>query len=89
MPDVYDGLDRRDIPTYPIVDAARYVRIPVGTLRSWISGRSYLSGKGNQFSPPLIELPNPKIRELSFTNLVEVHRQGLFSSLTGAWEKDK
>lgn len=73
MPDVYDGLDPRDISTYPIVDAARYVRIPVGTLRSWISGRSYLAGKGKRFSPPLIELPNPKIRELSFTNLVEAH----------------
>jgi len=73
MSDAYGGVDARDIPTYPIVDAARYVRIPVGTLRSWIYGRSYLSREGKQYAPALIELPKEKVRELSFTNLVEAH----------------
>lgn len=73
MMDVYGGYDPRDIPTYPIFEASRYLRIPVGTLRSWLLGRSYQVKGIKKFSKPLIELQNPSIKQLSFTNLVEAH----------------
>lgn len=73
MIDIYGGYDPRDIPTYPIFEAARYLRIPMGTLRSWLLGRSYQVRGIKKFSKPLIELPNPNIKQLSFTNLVEAH----------------
>ncbi len=74
MLNLYGGVDPRDIPTYSIADAARYLRIPAGTIRSWVAGRSYTvaDGSAKQFSP-LIGIPKHKPRLLSFTNLIEVH----------------
>ncbi|OLP20413.1 hypothetical protein BST81_00580 [Leptolyngbya sp. 'hensonii'] len=66
-------LDFRNIPTYSIVDAARYLTIPVGTLRSWLQGRYYPVEDGKRFFEPLIQRPDPDIPQLSFTNLVEAH----------------
>ncbi|MBW4427090.1 MAG: DUF433 domain-containing protein [Nostoc desertorum CM1-VF14] len=66
-------LDLRNIPSYSISESARYLLIPVGTLRSWLHGRFYPTGEGKRFFKPLIELPNPAIPQLSFTNLVEAH----------------
>lgn len=66
-------LDLRNIPVYPLVDAARYLRIPVDTLRAWVRGRSYQTKQGKRFSDPLIELPSKNAQSLSFTNLVEAH----------------
>lgn len=60
-------------PAYPVTDAARYLRIPVGTLRSWFNGRSYVTRKGQQKFEPLIQRPDRKQPEISFTNLVEAH----------------
>ena len=34
MTELYGKTDPRDIPTYSIGDAARYLRIPAGTIRS-------------------------------------------------------
>lgn len=73
MPDLYGGLDPRDIPTYAISEAARYLRIPAGTIRSWVAGRAYTTSQGRQYFKPLILTPDPKPRLLSFTNLIEVH----------------
>jgi hypothetical protein len=39
MVNIYGGKDPRDVPTYKVSDAARYLRIPVGTIRSWVAGR--------------------------------------------------
>jgi uncharacterized protein (DUF433 family) len=60
-------------PTYPVTDAARYLHIPVGTLRSWLHGRSYTTKNGKQSFSPLIQLPSSDLPQLSFTNLVEAH----------------
>ena len=71
--DTVKTLDTRNIPAYSFVDAARYLKIPVDTLRSWVRGRSYKTKQGKQFSEPLIELPSEDAQSLSFTNLVEAH----------------
>lgn len=66
-------LDTRNLPAYSCKDAARYLQIPVDTLRSWVKGRFYNTKQGKQFSEPLIELPSQETTALSFTNLVEAH----------------
>jgi uncharacterized protein (DUF433 family) len=75
MSDLYGGLDPRNIPTYSIGDAARYLRIPSSTIRSWTIGYSYPVKDGSNFFRPLIELGKGENKPylLSFTNLVEVH----------------
>jgi hypothetical protein len=47
-----------NIPAYPVTDAARYLRIPLVTLRSWLKGRSYATKNGQQTFEPLIERPD-------------------------------
>jgi uncharacterized protein (DUF433 family) len=71
MVDIYGGRDPRDVPTYRVSEAARYLRIPVGTVRSWVAGRRYPTGQGNQYFAPLIPLGDSLL--LSFINLVEIH----------------
>lgn len=56
---LYGDRDPRDIPAYPLVEAARYAAVPVATLRRWIGER------------PVIELPEDSVGQLSFYNLVE------------------
>jgi uncharacterized protein (DUF433 family) len=74
MIELYGGIDPRNIPTYSIGDAARYLRIPANTIRSWTVGRHYSVSDGSNFFNPLIPIPNRKPRLLfSFTNLIEVH----------------
>ncbi|MEM9219840.1 MAG: DUF433 domain-containing protein [Cyanobacteria bacterium P01_F01_bin.150] len=65
--------DVYNIPAYPITDAARYLHIPVGTLRSWLQGRSYPTKDGQRYSSSLIQRPHPELSQLSFTNLIEAH----------------
>lgn len=62
-----------NVPAYPVTDAARYLRIPVATLRSWLKGRSYATKTGKQAFAPLLQRPAPDLPQLSFTNLVEAH----------------
>ena len=73
MNDLYGGSDPRNIPTYSIGDAARYLRIPRSTIRSWTVGHSYPVKDGSSFFHPLIDISVEKPYLLSFTNLVEVH----------------
>lgn len=73
MTELYGGIDPRDIPTYSISDAARYLHIPAGTIRSWTVGRHYKITKGSNFFKPLIPIRDLKPKLLSFTNLIEVH----------------
>ncbi|QFZ91273.2 DUF433 domain-containing protein [Synechococcus elongatus] len=65
--------DIYNIPAYPVTDAARYLRIPAVTLRSWLKGRSYATQNGQQAFEPLIQRPDQGSPQLSFTNLVEAH----------------
>jgi uncharacterized protein (DUF433 family) len=65
--------DIYNTPAYPVTDAARYLHIPVGTLRSWLHGRYYPVKDGKQYFQPLIQRPDPDLAQISFTNLVEAH----------------
>jgi len=65
--------DPRRFPAYTIVDAAHYLRMPPGTLRSWVAGRLYPVGGRAKRSRPLIDLDDPNRLYLSFLNLVEAH----------------
>jgi len=73
MIDIYGGQDPRDIPSYSIGDAARYLQIPAGTIRSWTIGRNYPVSDGEKFFEPLIPIKKQKPRLLSFINLIEIH----------------
>ncbi len=73
MTDLYGGVDPRDIPTYSIGDAARYLRIPKPTIRSWTVGQNYRVADGKRFFQPIIPIRTQTPRLLSFTNLVEIH----------------
>ena len=73
MTDIYKGADPRDLPAYSIAEATQYLGVSASTLRSWVVGRSYPSITGDRYFKPLITLPDPDLRQLSFTNLVEAH----------------
>ncbi len=60
---IYGDRDPREIPAYPLVEAARYTGVPLSTLRTWIGDRKDM--------PAIIELPEDAQRQLSFYNLVE------------------
>jgi uncharacterized protein (DUF433 family) len=47
--------------------------IPSGTLQSWLHARTYQTNQGPKHVNALIQRPNPKLPQLSFTNLVEAH----------------
>ena len=73
MNPLYGDRDPREIPTYSVRDAARYLRIPQGTIRSWVMGRNYTTATGPKAFHPLIAVMDQKPSLLSFTNLIEVH----------------
>lgn len=70
---LYDGQDPRNLPAYTLHEASRYTGVPINTLRTWISGRSYPTESGKKFSKPLIIRPNKADALVSFTNLIEAH----------------
>jgi uncharacterized protein (DUF433 family) len=63
----------RDAPAYTLAEAARYLRLPVATLRSWVIGRQYPTAEGRGDFRPLIRLASRKPPWLSFSNLIEAH----------------
>lgn len=63
----------RDLPAYTLAEAARYVRLPVATLRSWVLGRHYPTAQGRADFPPLIRPASRRPPWLSFANLIEAH----------------
>jgi uncharacterized protein (DUF433 family) len=65
--------DAREVPSYGVMEAAHYLRIPRTTIRDWVSGRHYRSTAGVRFSKPIIQVPDPTAKQLSFMNLVEIH----------------
>lgn len=63
----------RDQPAYSIAEAARYLKLPAATLRSWTVGRPYpKAGKTARFQP-LIRVARKVSPALSFYNLIEAH----------------
>lgn len=66
-------IDPRFQPAYTVAEAARYLRIPEVTLRSWVAGRLYPVSGRQRRSSPLIHLDDPKRQYLSFLNLIEAY----------------
>jgi uncharacterized protein (DUF433 family) len=60
---IYGDRDPREIPAYPLVEAARYAGVPLSTLRAWVGERKDV--------PAVIQLPEDSHGQLSFYNLVE------------------
>jgi len=60
---IYGNRDPREIPAYPPVEAARYIGLPLSTLRAWT--------RGQRGFEPIITLPPDSDGQLSFYNLVE------------------
>lgn len=70
---IYKGEDPRELPLYSVYEAARYLKIPRSTLRSWVAGRTYEVKEGEAYFDPLITLADPDSLTLSFNNLIEVY----------------
>jgi uncharacterized protein (DUF433 family) len=62
-----------DAPAYLVADAARYLRLPAATLRSWVVGRQYPTSEGGGRFQPLIRPASKRPTVLSFSNLIEAH----------------
>jgi uncharacterized protein (DUF433 family) len=65
--------DARSLPAYSLGEAARYLRLPLPTLRAWVVGRNYSTKTGRHRSPPALSLAGAKPPMLSFVNLLEAH----------------
>ena len=63
----------RDAPAYTLTEAARYLRLPTATLRSWVLGRDYPTTEGGGRFPPLIKPASLRPALLSFSDLIEAH----------------
>ena len=61
--------DPRDTAAYTLAEAARYLKLPPATLRSWVMGRPYPKGKGVAQFRPLIRPRSSPPPLLSFRNL--------------------
>ncbi|MDJ1184372.1 DUF433 domain-containing protein [Roseofilum casamattae] len=71
--DIYGGKDPREIPNYSAGDAARYLNIPVSTIRSWTVGSRYRVTQGHRKFEPVIVTKHRKPLRLTFINLIEIH----------------
>ena len=63
----------RDQPAYTLTEAARYLKLPVATLRSWTLGREYPRSGATAHFAPLIKAASKTPTQLSFYNLIEAH----------------
>lgn len=60
----------REAAAYPVAEAARILRLPTATLRSWIAGTV---GPNGRMIPAVIRAASRQPLALSFLNLVEAH----------------
>lgn len=65
--------DIRNHPAYGPAEAARYLRLPAATLRTWLVGRDYPKGGMQATFHPLIKPSQRQPLQLSFFNLIEAH----------------
>lgn len=67
--------DPRALPNYRLPEAAHYLRLPVSTLRAWISGQAYMAAGGPRVFQPIITAAaaNEWPPRLSFINMIEAH----------------
>lgn len=68
-----DRTDIRALPAYGPAEAARYLRLPAATLRTWLVGRAYPRAGARATSLPLIKPARAQPLQLSFYNLIEAH----------------
>lgn len=72
--DIYGGRDPVELPAYSIAEAARLIRVPQATVRSWVLGRRYPTVEDRRkLFAPVILIADSTGRSLSFRNLVELH----------------
>jgi uncharacterized protein (DUF433 family) len=70
--DAFNQQDLRQLPAYAISEAAGYLQLPTSTLRSWLLGvRNYDARGTARLFKPVIEIADPKKKQMSFINLVE------------------
>lgn len=67
------AIDPRSQPAYTMAEAARYLKLPAATLRSWVLGRPYRTTRGVGHFRALIGPASSRPPLLSFWNLVEAH----------------
>ena len=67
------NINLRDQPAYGLAEAARYLKLPAATLRSWVVGRAYPKGETVATFRPLIKPARKQPPLLSFYNLIEAH----------------
>jgi uncharacterized protein (DUF433 family) len=60
-----------DVPLYTPAEAARYLGLPVATVRSWVRGRGYATKAGRRRFEAVV-IPADRSGGLSFRNLVEL-----------------
>jgi uncharacterized protein (DUF433 family) len=65
--------DIRNQPAYGPAEAARYLRLPAATLRTWLVGRDYPKGGTQATFHPLIRPAQRQPLQVSFFNLIEAH----------------
>ncbi len=68
-----DPSDIRNQPAYGPAEAARYLRLPAATLRTWLVGRAYPKGDSQATFHPLIKPAGTQPLQVSFYNLIEAH----------------
>ena len=68
-----DTSDIRNQPAYGPAEAARYLRLPAATLRTWLVGRAYPKGDAQATFHPLIKPASTTPLQVSFYNLIEAH----------------
>jgi uncharacterized protein (DUF433 family) len=67
-------VDKWDVPIYRYVDAAYYLGINKGTLRTWVIGRTIpVVAGGTRWLDPLIKAADTQAGLMSFYNLAEAH----------------
>ncbi len=69
----FDTHDVRHQPAYSLAEAARYLKLPQATLRTWVVGRDYPVADGQGKFRALIKPARGKPPVLSFYNLIEAH----------------
>ncbi len=65
--------DLRSQAAYPLTEAARYIKLPPATLRTWTFGRPYPTAQGSGHFRPIIRPASSHPPLLSFWNLIEAH----------------
>ena len=61
-----------DLAAYSAAEAARFLGIPVTTVRAWIRGQPYMTKSGERFFRRVVVPADPETGSLSFGNLLEI-----------------